>query len=183
MEGCILSAPIHATEYDPNRQKHFPIKMIRMIAACAHNGVMGAGGTLPWKIAEDWKYFLETTHGDALLMGRRSYEDFTEYAQSRKVVVLSRNPSKKFPHAQQAHNLKEGLAMAAELSSNIWVCGGREIYQEAMVLAEELYLTLIDAEYEGDVYFPKWKKFFTREISRKELTSNQPKLTFLILGK
>ena len=76
--------------------------MIRMIAACARNRVMGKDGTLPWNIRADWNYFLEKTQSGVLLMGRRSYEDFTGYAQSRPVVVLSRNPTKKFPHAHRA---------------------------------------------------------------------------------
>ena len=66
--------------------------MIRMIAACAHNRVMGAGGTLPWKIKADWDYFLDTTKDGVLIMGRRCYEDFTEYAHTRQVVALSRDP-------------------------------------------------------------------------------------------
>ena len=74
--------------------------MIRMIAACARNRVMGSKGTLPWKIQEDWEYFLKTTGGGVLLMGRRCYEDFTEYASTRKLVVLSRDPDKTFTHIQ-----------------------------------------------------------------------------------
>ena len=183
MEGSNLSAPFHATEYDPKSKKHFFSIMIRMIAACARNRIMGAGGTLPWQIEEDWKYFLETTKNGALLMGRRCYEDFTEYARTREVVVLSRDPSKQFPHAYRADNLTNGLALAATLSPNTWVCGGKGIYEEAMPLAKELYLTQIDADYEGDVCFPDWKNFFPREISRKEITAKGQNLTFLVLGK
>lgn len=183
MEGSTLSAPIHATEYEPELKKHLPKYMIRMIAACARNRVMGAGGTLPWQIQEDWEYFLESTRGGALLMGRRCYEDFTDYVQDREVVVLSRDPSREFPYAHQAGNLQDGLDLAASLAPDTWICGGEGIYREAMPLAEELYLTQIDQEYEGDVCFPKWEKVFNREISRKEMNSKAPKLTFLVLGK
>ena len=183
MEGSTLSAPIHATEYEPEPKKHLQNHMIRMIAACARNRVMGAGGTLPWQIQEDWEYFLESTRGGALLMGRRCYEDFTDYVQDREEVVLSRDPSKQFPHAHRADNLTNGLALAATLSPNTWVCGGKGIYEEAMPLAKELYLTQIDADYKGDVCFPDWKNFFPREISRKEITAKGQNLTFLVLGK
>ena len=183
MEGSTLSAPIHATEYEPEPKKHLQNHMIRMIAACARNRVMGAGGTLPWQIQEDWEYFLESTKGGALLMGRRCYEDFTDYVQDREVVVLSRDPSREFPYAHRADNLQDGLDLASSLAPDTWICGGERIYGEAMPLAEELYLTQIDAKYEGDVFFPEWENFFKREISRKEVKLNGLKLTFRVLGK
>ena len=63
--------------------------MIRMIVACDRNRLIGSKGRLPWQIEEDWEHFLQTTHGGTLIMGRRCYEDFTEYAKLRTVVVLS----------------------------------------------------------------------------------------------
>ena len=116
-------------------------------------------------------------------MGRRCYEDFTEYVEGREVVVLSRDPSREFPHAHRAANLQDGLNLAASLATDTWICGGEGIYREAMPISEELYLTQIDGEYEGDVYFPNWENFFKREISRKEVNSNGLKLTFRVLGK
>ena len=157
--------------------------MIRLIAACARNRVMGLKGTLPWNIRADWDYFLETTHSGVLLMGRRCYEDFSGYAKSRNLVVLSRDPSRVFENAHRASNLQDGLNTASTLGKDIWICGGEKIYNESMALADELFLTQIDAEFEGDVYFPDWRDHFTREISRKEVESDGYRLTFLVLGK
>ena len=157
--------------------------MIRMIAACARNRVMGKDGTLPWNIRADWDYFLETTQSGVLLMGRRCYEDFTGYAQSRPVVVLSRNTTHPFPHAHRAGSLREGIQTASKLGDDLWICGGASIYEEAMPLAEELFLTQIDEDFKGDVKFPSWHQHFVREISRKEITSDGYRLTFSVLGK
>ena len=157
--------------------------MIRMIAACAKNRVMGHKGTLPWKIKEDWEYFLETTKNGVLLMGRRCYEDFTEYASNRQLVVLSRDPQKSFPHASKASCLEEGLKLAQSMGNNVWICGGAEIYKNAMPFSEELYLTQIDEDYDGDVKFPAWDEHFKSEISKKIVTVNGLKLSFLILGR
>jgi len=157
--------------------------MIRMIAACARNRVMGTGGTLPWNLTKDWDYFLETTRGGALLMGRICYEDFVEYARCRKVVVLSRNPEFFVEHGQQAPDLLKGLALAKGLAKDVWICGGEQIYQECMNIAEELYLTLIDSDFEGDAHFPEWKEHFPRQISRKDATCDGYRLSFLVLGK
>jgi dihydrofolate reductase len=157
--------------------------MIRMIAACARNRVMGKDGTLPWNIRADWNYFLEKTQSGVLLMGRRCYEDFTGYAESRAVVVLSRNSTDPFPHAHRAGSLEEGIETASKLGDDVWICGGASIYEEAMPLAKELFLTQIDADFEGDVKFPSWHQHFAREISRKEITSDGYRLTFSVLAK
>ena len=93
--------------------------MIRMIAACAHNRVMGAGGSLPWKIKADWDYFLDTTKDGVLIMGRRCYEDFTEYARTRQVVALSRDPEIVFPHACKASNLPDGIKLAQTMDKDV----------------------------------------------------------------
>ena len=183
MEGSTLPPPYDAIEYEPNGKNLFLFPMIRMIAACARNRVMGAGGTLPWKIEEDWNYFMQTTKDGVLLMGRKCYEDFTDYAPTRKLVVLSRNQEKIFDHALKASTLQEAIQLGWTMGKNLWICGGEEIYREAMPLAEELYLTLIDEDFEGDVHFPHWQKYFTEEISRREIICDGKKLTFLILGK
>ncbi len=183
MKGSTLSRHLHAIEYESLAKKLSLLLMIRMIAACAHNRVMGAGGTLPWNIKEDWEYFLETTKDDVLLMGRRCYDDFIEHASVRKVVVLSRDKERKFVHAKRASNFPEGLKIAEEMGKDIWICGGEAIYREAMPVARELYLTLIDATFEGDVFFPHWRENFKKEISRREIMSAGKKLTFLILSK
>ena len=144
---------------------------------------MGKDGTLPWNIRADWNYFLEKTQSGVLLMGRRCYEDFTGYAESRAVVVLSRNSTDPFPHAHRASSLEEGIETASKLGDDVWICGGASIYEEAMPLAKELFLTQIDADFEGDVKFPSWHQHFAREISRKEITSDGYRLTFSVLGK
>lgn len=157
--------------------------MIRMIVACDRNRLIGSKGRLPWQIEEDWEHFLQTTHGGTLIMGRRCYEDFTEYAKLRTVVVLSRKPEASFEHAESAGSLEEGIRKASKTAKDIWICGGAAIYEEAMSCAEELYLTEIDAEFSGDVYFPDWQSSFTRIIDQRVVWSGSYKLTFSILKK
>ena len=69
------------------------------------------------------------------------------------------------------------------MDKDVWICGGEKVYRDAMTLAEELYITLIDAHFEGDVHFPPWEQYFNREISKKEIFSEGQRLTFLVLGK
>jgi dihydrofolate reductase len=152
--------------------------------ACDRNNLIGEKGKLPWNIREDWDYFLKTTQNGILIMGRHCYDEFEEHAKNRKVIALSRNPDHHFPHAHKASSLTESLQMAKNFSEKtVWICGGRNIYQEALPLADRLYLTEIDAEYSGDIYLPSWDAYFTKEISCQTLQTNSAELTFRILSK
>lgn len=137
-----------------------------MIAAVAANGVIGVDGRLPWKIEEDWEYFLRTTAGGVLVMGRVCFEEMRALAAvkaDRRFVVLSR--SRVEPPAVGASSLPEGIERARELGGPIWICGGEGVYREAMPLAKRLYLTRVGLEVEGDRRFPEWRADFTRLLS------------------
>lgn len=157
--------------------------MINLIAACGHNRVIGKDGKLPWSIKEDWEYFLETTKDGILIMGRRCYDEFESFADGREVIALSRDPSKSFQRARKAESLNVAIEDCRKRSRTAWICGGREIYEEALPIADKLYLTLIDAPFAGDVYFPAWENLFKRELSRSRISTKEYELTFLILGK
>lgn len=157
--------------------------MINLIAACGHNRVIGKDGKLPWSIKEDWEYFLETTKDGILIMGRRCYDEFESFADGREVIALSRDPSKSFQRARKAESLNAAIEDCRKRSRTAWICGGREIYDEALPIADKLYLTLIDAPFAGDVYFPAWENLFKRELSRSRISTKEYELTFLILGK
>ena len=157
--------------------------MINLIAACDSNNLIGKNGKLPWKIEKDWHYFLQTTKDGVLIMGRKCFEDFQNYAKSRSVIVLSRNKKASFTHAMKANSLQEALKIAERMNKIIWICGGRKVYEEAMPIAEHLYLTEIESVFEGDVFFPDWKKFFVKEISCTEEEENGIALRFRVLGK
>ncbi len=156
--------------------------MINLIVACSRNRVIGKDGKLPWRIREDWEYFLEQTRQGTLIMGRRCYNEMGPHLLDREVIALSRNPEQSFEHARKAGSLPEALKLAQANDGEVWICGGQAIYEEAMPLADRLYLTLIDAEYEGDVFFPAWENQFPNEISRREITVEGVSVTFLVLA-
>ena len=157
--------------------------MINLIAACGHDRVIGNKGKLPWTIEEDWKYFLDTTKDGILVMGRRCYDEFERFASNREVIALSRNPDQAFARAKKSNSLSDAIESCREAGKTAWICGGRKIYEEAMPLADRLYLTLIDAPFEGDVFFPPWEETFRHELSSKQIQTEEYDLTFRILGK
>ena len=73
--------------------------------------------------------------------------------------------------------------MASSMGKNTWICGGEEIYLEAMPWCEELYLTQIDASFEGDAFFPSWEEHFPNEVSRREMNFEGYRLAFLVFKK
>ena len=155
-----------------------------MIVACSRNRVIGRNGRLPWEIPEDWEYFLEQTRGGTLVFGRNCYEEMMERTQKgRESVVLSRNPAfiPRFGH--RAGSVAQALDIARDLGREIWICGGESIYRETMGLADRLLLTLVDAEIQGDTFFPPWEKHFRNEISRREGSDPNFRYRFLVLER
>ncbi len=157
--------------------------MINLIAACGHDRVIGNKGKLPWTIEEDWKYFLDTTKDGILIMGRRCYDEFERFASGREVIALSRNPDQTFARAKKSNSLSDAIETCRKAAKTAWVCGGRKIYEEAIPLGDRLYLTLIDAPFEGDVFFPPWEETFCRELSSKKIRTKEYDLTFRVMGK
>ena len=155
--------------------------MKNIIVACGRKRVIGKNGQLPWNIKEDWEHFLNLTRHGTLVMGRRCFAELGAYSRNRKVIVLSRNPGMKFSGARKASSLLQALDMAND--EVVWICGGEKVYEEALLLADRLYLTLIDADFKGDVFFPPWEKIYTEEISRRESKDSGYRLTFLTLGR
>ena len=123
--------------------------MINLIVACDRNRLIGKNGKLPWSIKEDWDYFLKTTAGGAMIMGKICYQEFETHAGGREVIALTRDRGFRFPFAKTAHSLRQALSLATQ--EPIWICGGEAIYKEAFPMADRLYLTRIDHTFEGDV--------------------------------
>ena len=96
---------------------------------------------------------------------------------------MSRDPDKSFERARKAESLNDAIEDCRRKSKTAWICGGREIYEEALPIADKLYLTLIDAPFAGDVFFPPWENVFKRELSRSRIRTKEYDLTFLVLGK
>ena len=140
---------------------------IVIIAAVARNGVIGVGGDLPWRISEDLARFKRLTMGNALVMGRRTYESIGRPLPGRTNIVLTRRPGWSADGVLVASSIEEALALAAERGVDVYVAGGAEVYGAALELADTLELTEVDTEPEGDTWFPEvdWSQW--REIDRE----------------
>jgi len=143
---------------------------ISLIAAIARNRVIGLNNTLPWHLPEDLKRFRALTTGHHIIMGRKTYESLNRLLPNRTTVIVTRNPNYHVPGALVAASLPHAIALCGG-DAEIFVIGGAELYREALQRADRLYITAIDAKYEGDVFFPEFDQATWQEIAREQHVS------------
>jgi dihydrofolate reductase len=134
-----------------------PRPLVALVAAVARNGAIGRDNQLLFRISEDLKFFKRTTLGAPIVMGRRTWDSIGRPLPGRRNIVVTRDPAWQAPGAERAGSLRAALALAAE-APRVFVIGGAQIYAEALPLADELLMTEIDADAEGDVFFPPWDR-------------------------
>jgi dihydrofolate reductase len=186
------------------QMKHF-----QAIAAMSLNRVIGAGGKIPWRLSEDFKWFKKMTMGNVVVMGRRTFEGLGRPMPNRKNMILTRHPQrliKSHPEifgqyhewrggrylkrAYQFHFTKLGEKRETEMlifnsldkldpdefPNDIFICGGAQIYEQALPRCADLYLTLVKREVEGgDAFFPPFESKF--ELVEK--LRNEPEFEIL----
>ncbi|MCB1529477.1 MAG: dihydrofolate reductase [Rhodospirillales bacterium] len=132
--------------------------MLSLIVAAAENNVIGKDNQMPWHISEDFKHFKEVTMGKPCIMGRKTYESILaqlgKALPGRTSIVVSRSG---FKHegALTCASLEEAVSKAEDISEGeIMVVGGAQIYEQALPLAQRIYLTRVHQSPEGDAFFP-----------------------------
>jgi dihydrofolate reductase len=111
-----------------------------MIYAVSPEGVIGAGGTIPWRYAGDWKRFKRVTSGSTLIMGRKTFESIGKPLTGRRNVVVSSAPID-VPGVEAVRRIEEALARAGD--SDVWFIGGARIYEEAMKYVDIIDVTFV----------------------------------------
>jgi len=159
-------------------------KPIHLIVACSENRVIGRDGGLPWRIREDLKYLQDCVKGGVVIEGRRVWQEIEKEFPGTRTVVVSRNPDLKVPeNVFTATSLPKAIETAESLDSYspIWICGGQQIYEEAMAYADRLYLTKVHTEVEGDTFFPDWSDRFSVVVSERTSSNAGYRYTFYVL--
>jgi len=136
-------------------------KPFKAIAAMSLNRVIGAGNKIPWHLPEDFKWFKKMTTGHVIVMGRKTYESIGRPLPNRTTIVLSRSPLK-ISGVRVVADLKDLSLLEGELGGKeIFICGGAQVYEQALPLCSDLYLTLVKRQMEGDTFFPAFEDRFT----------------------
>jgi len=155
--------------------------MVSIIAAVSRNRIIGAGRTLPWNIPADMRRFRELTLGHTVIMGRKTFESIGHPLQGRKNIIITRQSDYNSAGTLVAGSLAEALQLAKG-DGEIFICGGAEIYAQALPFAERIYLTHIDFDIEGDTQFPSIPLNVFTEIFRERL-STVPPADFIVLER
>ena len=138
--------------------------MLSVIVAMSENRLIGRGGELPWHLSADLRRFRRLTTGHAIIMGRKTYESIGRPLPERRSIVITRQADYRAEGIETAGNLDAALALVADVSENseVFVIGGAEVFRDALPRAGLLYVTLVHAELDGDVFLPpvdtdEWK--------------------------
>ena len=137
-----------------------------LIAAVGSNGVIGADNAMPWHLPEDFAFFKRTTMGHAMLMGRRTFDSIGRVLPGRRTIVITHQSGWTHPDVETAHSVAGALALAGP-AADVFVCGGGQIYAEAMSMAQRLLITEVDQAPTGDVTFPDIDPVVWAETSRQ----------------
>ena len=152
--------------------------------AIAQNGIIGKNNGLPWRIPEDLKRFKEITIGNAVLTGKRTYESIIRMIgkplPERRNIVLIQNDEKleMEPH-RIVNSIEDALNIRDE--KEIFIAGGASIYRQFLPYADELLVTEVKKDYEGDTCFPEYDKADWEEVSREdcETKGDSPNISFV----
>ena len=128
---------------------------ISLIAAMASNRVIGHKGDIPWKIPGEQKMFKEITMGHTVIMGRKTYESIGRPLAGRTNIVITRQTDYQAPGCVIAHDLDNALASCSAEENEAFICGGGQLYLQALPMAHKIYLTVLSREVAGDTYFPE----------------------------
>ncbi|MDG1819661.1 MAG: dihydrofolate reductase [Porticoccaceae bacterium] len=162
---------------------------ISLIVAVSRNGVIGIDNQLPWHLPEDLKYFKSVTMGKPIIMGRKTFDSIGRPLPGRTNIVITRDSSWQAEGVEVAQTLAQamtlgGLACANAGVDEAMVIGGEQIYRMTLPAADRLYLTEVQAEVEGDAFFPEFDANQWQQVSEKipELTDTHP-YRFLVLER
>jgi dihydrofolate reductase len=129
---------------------------VSLVVAASDNHMIGKDNQLLWHLPKDMKFFKETTWAMPVIMGRKTFESLGKRVlPGRLNIILTKQTGLQYDHTEVVGSLEEAIAFAAkEQYAEVFVIGGGQIYQEAMPMADTIYMTRVHTQIEGDTSFP-----------------------------
>ena len=123
----------------------------------AKNRVIGIDNQLPWKLPADMKWFRQHTLGKTIIMGRKTFESFGgKPLPDRNNIVITQDENYHTEHANVRHSIDDALKAAGN-TQEVMIIGGMSLYKQTLPIADRLYMTVVDADIEGDAWFPEFE--------------------------
>ncbi len=150
---------------------------ISLIVAMATNRAIGLDNKMPWHLSADLKKFKAITMGSPIVMGRKTYESIGRPLPGRSNIIISRNLDYQQTDCLVFNDIKTAIAASSKDAEEIFIIGGAELYKATLPLADNLYLTLINQDFDGDTFFPEIDFKAWKEVSREDI-SDDPSVNF-----
>lgn len=148
--------------------------MISFIVAMDRNHVIGSNNQMPWHLPNDLRFFKETTTGNTIVMGRKTFESIGRVLPNRKHIVITKSTTD-FPNeVEVVHDIETIVKLSEDNNEEeLFVIGGGNIFKQLLPYADKLYVTLINETFEGDVFFPVISMEEWEEVSREKGIQNE----------
>jgi len=148
------------------------MKKITIIVAISENLVIGHRNTLPWHISEDLKNFKKITLNHSVIMGRKTFESIGKPLKYRRNIVISRNKNLQISGVEIASSLDDAICLTKS-EDEVFIIGGEQIYEIALPIATNMFITKVHSTIEGDAFFPnfdenQWKKLTQNDLESEE---------------
>jgi dihydrofolate reductase len=137
--------------------------IVSLIAAMGRTRGIGIENRLPWRLSADLRRFRELTMGHHIIVGRKTFESIGRALPGRRTIIVTRNENYQGPddpeNLSTVHSIEEAIELARSRGeTEVFVCGGAEIYAQTLGLADRLYLTFVETEADADTFFPEWNE-------------------------
>ncbi|MGE7623833.1 dihydrofolate reductase [Viridibacillus sp. NPDC096237] len=154
--------------------------MISLIVAHDEKNVIGLNNAMPWHLPGDLAYFKRTTMGKPMIMGRKTFESIGKPLPGRTNIVITRDEKYAEEGIVIVHSLEDALVEAKKESEEIMIIGGEQIFRMTLPMADRLYVTKIEKQYEGDTFFPSYGGEW-QIVSQSEVNETEDGLKFSYL--
>lgn len=142
--------------------------IVSMIAAMAEDRVIGLNGQMPWHLPADLAHFKRSTMGSPVVMGRKTYDSIGRPLPGRLNIVITRNRSLVIEGCEVCQSLDEALESLPDDLEEVFIIGGQQLYEQALPLANRLYLTHISLKVDGDTRFPDYSAYRWTQLDYSE---------------
>ena len=153
-----------------------------MIVARSRNHVIGKDNQMPWKISADLQFFKKVTMGYPIIMGRKTWESIGRPLPGRRNIVVSRNVNYLALGAELVGSLEQALDSLKEFK-RVFIIGGQQLFNQAFPLADELFITEIELQVDGDTYFEIPDPSDWQEIDRVQEKEGEIEFAYVTLRR
>jgi dihydrofolate reductase len=150
---------------------------ISLIVAMSSNRAIGLDGQMPWHLSADLKRFKQITMGHPIIMGRLTFEAIGKPLPGRTNFIVSRNPYYQQEGCIVVDTVEAAINYGCRLANEVFVIGGSTMYEATLPIADSLYVTQINQNFEGDTFFPDFDRTNWIELEREDVVDD-PKVGF-----